>query len=52
MPTRKVAAPEPQEVCLSPEHDVPTSRCFTPGVWEHECPSCGQKYRFTVCGQV
>lgn len=37
--------PEP---CLSPDHEFPSMVVLEPGVWEHECPSCGRKTTVTV----
>lgn len=46
MPTRKIAdQPEP---CRHPDHNPPTLQLFENGVYEHECPGCHHKQRFTV----
>jgi len=38
-------APKP---CMSLEHNIPNMMVFTPGTYEHTCPSCGKKTIFTV----
>ena len=48
MPTRKVRDLLAEELCLHPDHDPPTHQFFENGVYEHECPCCGRKLRFTV----
>ena len=58
MPTRKIAdLPEPTDgwflhkgitPCHHPEHNPPGTMVFPPGIYEHECPACGKKTRFTV----
>ena len=50
MPTRKIRDLEKHESCRDPEHDPPKHMVFSPGVYEHECPKCGQKVQFTVDG--
>lgn len=49
MPTRKIAdiAPGPSQ-CRDREHDPPGHRVFSPGLYEHECPSCHHKQQFLV----
>lgn len=47
MPTRKIKDLENQK-CRHPEHDPPRHQLFENGVYEHECPACGKKKRFTV----
>jgi hypothetical protein len=48
MPTRKIAdIPVP---CRHPEHQPPSHMVLGPGVYEHECPSCGKKSTFVVAG--
>lgn len=34
--------------CTHPEHAPPSMRVFEPGVYEHECPACGEKVTFEV----
>ena len=48
MPTRKIKDYEGPEMCRDREHDPPSMEVFPPGVYEHECPSCKKKHRFTV----
>lgn len=55
MPTRKLDEPEHKawtftrrEPCRNPDHDPPSMRLFPPGRYEHTCPECGKKQRFTV----
>lgn len=43
---KKIA--ELPRLCLSPEHDPPTMIVLPAGVYEHTCPSCGQKTTFVV----
>lgn len=46
MPTRKIA--DLPKACTDPEHGPPAHAVLSPGVYEHECPACGHKIRFTV----
>jgi hypothetical protein len=46
MPTRKILD-WARNNCKDPEHDIPNMMVFEPGVYEHECPSCGKKIIFT-----
>lgn len=59
MPTRKIAdLPEPQSEgwsyyperkgCAHPEYYAPTMAAYPPGIYEHECPACGEKTWFRV----
>lgn len=34
--------------CLNPSHNPPSHRVYSPGEYEHTCPSCGHVTRFTV----
>ena len=34
--------------CLHPEHNPPTNIVLDPGVYEHECPSCGHSQIVTI----
>jgi hypothetical protein len=34
--------------CQDKEHNPPMYQYFEPGVYEHECPTCGKKKIFTV----
>ena len=47
--TRKIvdALPRP---CQCPEHNPPGMMVFGPGMYEHVCPTCGQKQVFAVDG--
>jgi|WetSurMetagenome_2_1015567.scaffolds.fasta_scaffold774547_3 hypothetical protein len=36
--------------CTHPEHTPPSHMVFSPGEYEHTCPACGNKIRFTVQG--
>lgn len=47
MSTRKIAQPIPRP-CRDPEHAPPKYRSYTPGTYEHRCPSCGHKTVFTI----
>lgn len=47
MPTKKVAEPMPLP-CKHPEHNPPSHRVFSPGVYEHTCPACGEVVVFNV----
>lgn len=51
MPTRKIDEPSWADAiryCQHPDHNPPTHRVFEPGEYEHECPNCGKKIRFSV----
>ena len=52
MPTRRIDDKEnPWKVpprCRDREHVPPSMQVFEPGVYEHECPACGQKQIFVV----
>lgn len=57
MPTRKIAdtfAPcaVAYGLCSDREHELPNLHLFEPGVYEHECPSCGIVRIFTIDGIV
>lgn len=44
--TIKIAdAPIP---CMYPEHNPPSHMVYSPGLWQHTCPSCGKTVRFRV----
>ena len=49
MPTKKIADP-PLPPCRDSEHNPPSMMVFEPGVYEHTCPTCGQKMVFRVDG--
>jgi hypothetical protein len=34
--------------CPHPEHNPPNMILLPPGVYEHTCPACGKKAKFTV----
>jgi hypothetical protein len=34
--------------CRHPEHEFPSMIVLEPGVWEHECPGCGERVTVTV----
>lgn len=36
--------------CMNPSHNPPMHIVLSPGVYEHTCPGCGAKQRFTVAG--
>ena len=36
--------------CTHGEHNPPSMIVLPPGVYEHQCPGCGKKQRFTVYG--
>lgn len=48
MPLRKISEPTKEEICQSPEHDIPKHIALSPGTYEYECPSCGKKQQFIV----
>jgi hypothetical protein len=48
MPTRKIADLPKQLICKDPDHNIPTHQVFDPGTYEHECPSCERKFKFTI----
>lgn len=47
MPTRKLSD-TPRQYCRDPEHEVPSHMVLDNGLYEHECPGCGNKIRFVV----
>lgn len=47
MPTRKLSD-LPRQYCTDREHEPPAHMVYENGLYEHECPSCGNKIRFTV----
>lgn len=47
MPTRKLSD-LPRAYCTDREHEPPQHMVYENGLYEHECPSCGNKIRFTV----
>lgn len=50
MPIRKIAdLPKPKK-CRDPDHELSTHISLPPGIYEHECPSCGEKTTFVVDG--
>lgn len=49
MPTKKIADWS-KRPCAHPEHNPPSLMVFSPGVYEHECPSCHKKVVFSVRG--
>ncbi len=52
MPTRKIKAP-PHQPCIHPEHRPPMHMVYQPGAtYEHICPRCGAKTKFTVSGPI
>jgi len=42
MPTRKIADLPYRKICRNPSHDPPNMIVLPPGIYEHECPGCGQ----------
>lgn len=49
MPTRKLPDNEwGKTTCRHPEHNPPVFFAPPPGLYEHECPSCGHKIIFKV----
>ena len=47
--TRKIADAPPRP-CQNPEHNPPGMMVFSPGIYEHTCPGCGNKQVFIVNG--
>jgi phage FluMu protein Com len=35
-------------ICRDRQHNPPGMRVYEPGLWEHECPSCGQITSFVI----
>lgn len=53
MPTKKIENKDLRfnwdfRECSHPEHNPPSMRVFDPGLYEHECPSCGKKQCFRI----
>lgn len=51
MPTKKIADPPEHErngPCRDPKHDPPSMMVYDPGIYEHTCPGCKRRIRFTV----
>jgi hypothetical protein len=48
MPIRKIADLPLASPCRHPEHNPPALMTYENGVYEHECPWCHHKQRFTV----
>lgn len=51
MTIRKISEP-PAPPCRHPEHKVPAHIVLSPGTYEHRCPGCGARTRFTVHGAI
>lgn len=34
--------------CRHPEHNPPTHRLFSPGIYMHTCPWCGHTQKFII----
>lgn len=49
MPTIKIKD-EPVFVCRDPDHAPHSQRVFSPGTWQHTCPSCAKVTTFRVEG--
>jgi hypothetical protein len=45
---RRIMKFDEKAACRHPEHNPPTMIVLEPGLYEHECPSCGRKVQFTV----
>jgi hypothetical protein len=45
---KKIADLQEKEPCLDPEHNPPAMIVLEPGIYEHTCPSCNNKIRFTI----
>lgn len=54
MPTRRL--PDniqwQKPLCRHPEHNPPSHFAPPPGLYEHECPACGNKIVFRVDGVI
>lgn len=46
--TKKIANLPKNETCRDREHNPPNMIVYEDGVYEHTCPSCGNKIIFTV----
>ena len=46
--TRKIADDASALPCFDRQHSPPSMQVFSPGTWEHTCPSCGCTVTFTV----
>lgn len=47
---RKIASFSASLPCQHPEHNPPTMLYLEPGVYEHQCPGCGDRSVFSVYG--
>lgn len=52
MPLKKIADLPDTERCQHPEHNPPAMIVLPPGIYEHACPRCLRKVRFTVRNSV
>jgi hypothetical protein len=48
MSTRKIADLPKRFHCNDRDHNPPIMRVYSPGVYEHTCPSCGKTITFTI----
>lgn len=48
MPFRKIEEFNPPKICTHPEHNPPSYIVLQPGVYEHQCPGCGNKIKIVV----
>lgn len=48
MSTRKIADLPKVNKCRHPEHKPPAYMVYSPGVYEHVCPGCGEVTHFTI----
>lgn len=46
--TKRIGNVPIQKGCNDPEHNPPSHWCPPPGIYEHECPSCGNKRTIVI----
>lgn len=48
MTIRKISGFDEPKPCYSSEHNFPSMIVLDPGVYEHTCPSCGEKQQVVI----